>query len=161
MDSGQDWFDKIYLKYYPKMFNAAMRIVWDRQLAEDIVQSTFETLLLNYDKVRNYENIWGWLLKTVTNKSKNEINRACNRREVSIETMYKLAADDPYEHDNFLEALPRELSEEEKRMLYLHYAVGFKHTEIAKELGCTASASKMRLHRAKVHYQELIENSSG
>lgn len=161
MDSGQDWFDKIYLKYYKKMFGVAMRIVWDRQLAEDIVQSTFETLLLNYDKVRNYENIWGWLLKTVTNKSRNEINRACNRREVSIETMYKLAADDPYEHADFLEVLPRELSKEEKRMLYLHYAVGFKHTEIAKELGCTASASKMRLYRAKVHCQKLIEDSSG
>lgn len=161
MESVQDWFNAIYKEHYKRLLKTAVRIVKDQELAEDIVQNTFETLLLNYEKVRGYENIWGWLSRTLANKAMNEITRASNKREVSIETGHIPAANDPYEPDDLLSVMPPGLSEEDRRILYLRFEMGLHHAEIAEELGCSVEASRVRLARAKTHCQELLKKFSG
>lgn len=161
MESVRDWFDPIYVEYYQRLLKIAVRIVRNQQLAEDLVHNTFEALLRDAEKVRGRRNIWGWLVKTLTNKAMNEINKACNKREVSLEPKHMPAANDPYEPDDFLSVMPPGLSQEERKLLYLRFEMGLSHAEIAEEMGCSEAASKMRLTRARTHCQELIKNFSG
>lgn len=160
MESVQTWFNRIYLKYRDELLRLARRAVGNDELAEDIVQITFEKMLNNYEKTVKHENIYGWLLRTLKNQTMNELKRASRIREVRMEPKYEPTARDPYEPD-FLASLPPGLSDKERELLYLFFEMGLHHEEIAAKLGCTTDACKMRLLRAKVHCQKLMENLTG
>ena len=57
MHRDNQWFDDIYITYYPKLVLTARRILYDKNLAEDMVQRVFETLLIKQDTVRHYEKL--------------------------------------------------------------------------------------------------------
>lgn len=150
--SIEEWFDPIYTKYFDQMVRLAFGILDDWQLAEDVVQNTFITLLMKQGQLRDHCNIHGWLVKTVRNRIGNELQRACRNLEVPLLPKHEsTAAETPVD---FLSVLPPELNESEKHILYLFYEVGFSHEEIAVQLGCTSTACRMRLYRAKKHCQE-------
>jgi DNA-directed RNA polymerase specialized sigma24 family protein len=58
--------------------------------------------------------------------------------------------------ESFLDALPAGLTRSDQRLLYLYYEVGLTHEELARDLGCSAAASRMRLSRARAHCKELL-----
>ena len=65
MDSIQKWFNPIYLQFYDEMVHLAFRTLQDVELAKDIAQNAFLTMLIKYDQLRNHPNLHGWLIKTV------------------------------------------------------------------------------------------------
>lgn len=160
MEPVQIWFDRIYLQHRDMLLKLARRMVGNDELAEDIVQITFEKMLNNYEKTVGHENICGWLVQTLKNQVMNEMKRASRTREVRMEPKYEPVAEDPYEPD-FLASLPPGLSDKERKLLYLFFEMGFRHEEVAARLGCSTEACRMRLLRAKAHCQKLMENSSG
>lgn len=152
MKQAEEWFDSIYTKYHDQMVKIAFGILDDRELAKDIAQNTFLTLLLKQEQLRDHCNIYGWLVKTVKNHIGNELQRACHSLEVPLLPKHEsVAAETPVD---FLSVLPTELSESEQHILYLFYEVGLSHEEIAVKLGCTPAACRMRLYRAKKHCQD-------
>lgn len=151
------WFDSIYIQYQKKLLVLAIRMVGDSQLAEDIVQSVFLTLLTNYDRLMTHPNIWGWLVITLKNQIMNEMQKAFHSREMELKSSCEPATEDPFEPD-FLEAMPPGLSDAERELLYLHFEVGLRYEEIASKLGCSPEACRMRLLRAKKHCQTLMKN---
>lgn len=160
MNPVHQWFDSIYLQYQKKLLVLAIRMVGDSQLAEDMVQSVFLTILTNHERLNNHPNIWGWLVITLRNQIMTEMQKAFRSCEVELKPGCEPAAEDPYEPD-FSEAMPPGLSDAERELLYLHFEVGLRHEEIASKLGCSPEACRMRLLRAKKHCQVLMKNLSG
>ena len=148
------WFEPIYTANYSRLVMVAYHMLWDEDMAEDIVQNAFAALLMKREQLRDHPNIPGWLVKTVRNMADNERNRARYTREVPLLPEYEPAADEP--QPDFMSQLPPELSESEKQILYLHFEVGLPHDEIAARLGCSPEASRMRLSRARRRYKELV-----
>ena len=153
------WFDPIYAANYPKLVRLAYYILWDEAVAEDIVQNAFSALLIKQKQLRDHPNIAGWLIKTVRNMADNERNRARYTREILLLPEYEPAADEP--PPDFLSLLPPELSENERKILYLHIEAGLSHEEIAAQLGCKPEASRMRLCRARQRCRELLLKNNG
>lgn len=154
------WFDEIYLQYWKKLLKLAIRVVGEPQLAEDLVQGVFVTLLINQKELMGHPKIWGWLVVTLKNQTMNEMQRAFRSREVELGPDCEPAAADPFAPD-FSEAMPPGLSDRERELLYLYYEVGLHHEELAARLGCTPEACRMKLHRAKRHCQQLMKEFSG
>ena len=160
MDPVREWFDSIYMKYQPKLLRIAVRMVGDPQLAEDMVQSVFLTLLTNYERLMEHPNIWGWLAVALKNQIMTEMQKAFRYREVAMQPGREPVAEDPFV-PSFSDAMPPGLSNSERELLYLYFEVGLCHEEIAAKLGCSSTACRMRLLRAKRHCQNLMKNFSG
>ena len=154
MDSIQKWFNPIYLQFYDEMVHLAFRTLQDVELAKDIAQNAFLTMLIKYDQLRNHPNLHGWLIKTVRYLIMNEQQKAYYSLEVPINSENELVAMDT--SINFLSMLPPELSERECQILYLFFEVGFSHETIATQLGCTPEACRMRLYRAKKRCYDFL-----
>lgn len=159
MDPIHKWFDTIYLKYQKRLLLIAVRMVRNPQLAEDIVQSVFLTLLVNYESLVKHPNIWGWLITTLKNQMMSEMQKAFHSREVALDPDLDTISEDPFE-PGFSAAMPPGLSDDERKVLYLYYEVGLHHDEIAAQFGCSVAASRMRLFRAREHCRELISKNA-
>lgn len=121
------WFISIYKANYNRLIAVAYFALWDKGMAEDIVQNAFSTLLIKREELRNHPNIPGWLAKTVRNMAENEQNRAKYTREIPLTPEHEPAGDGP--QPDFMALLPPGLSEGEREILYLHIEAGLSHEE--------------------------------
>lgn len=155
MSHVEGWFESIYTEQYPKMIRLAYYILRDRELAEDVAQSTFMTLLMKEESLRGHSDISRWLKVTLRNLANNELSKAKYRMEVPFPPGYESAGAMPEE--NFLSLLPRGLSEKERRLLYLRVEMGYSIKEIAGMEHCTPEACRMRLWRIRQKCMELLQ----
>lgn len=161
MPSTTQWFDELYEEFYPQLLKAALHMTSDHHFAEDLVQTAFTTLYEKREEVLSDPNIKlkGWLMKTMKNKFSSEMQRASRARELPLDDKRYLQRttelDIPFEA-----TLPAGLSPEERTVLILFYKDGYSHSDIAAQLGCSVTASRMRLFRALTHFKNLekIEN---
>ena len=149
------WFDPIYADNYQRLVKLAYYMLWDADMAEDIVQNAFSALLLKRDELRNHPKIPGWLVMTVRNMVGNELNKARHSREVPLSPEHAASSDEP--QPDFLSLLPAGLSESEREILYLHIEAGLSHEEIAARMGCRPETSRMRLTRARQKCRRLLQ----
>lgn len=161
MSPVQAWFDTIYEENFKLLQRTAMHLLRDRQLAEDMVQTVFLTLLSKHEGLQDHPNIRGWLIQTLKYQIQSELQRARYSHEAPLTPAHEqvIGASEPYESD-FLSLLPTELSSSEKMILYLHIEVGLTHEEIAERMGCSTEASRMRLYRAKRRCKKFLEKIS-
>lgn len=149
------WFEPIYTANFPRLVKMAYFTLWDQDLAEDIVQNAFFTLLIKRKALQNHPNIPGWLTETVRNMVANEQNKARYIREVPLSPKHEaVAGESP---PDFMSLLPPGLNESERKILYLHIEAGLSHEEIAARMGCRPEASRMRLCRARQRCRELLQ----
>ena len=158
MPSVHEWFSELYEKYHKKLLRIAMHMTRDLPLAEDMVQTVFLTLLAKHEMLQDHPDIWGWLRQALTYQILNETQRAHRSREVPLTQERATEAREPCETD-FFSLLPKELSNGEKLILYLHIEVGLTHEEIGARIGCSEEASRMRLYRAKRRCKKFLEKS--
>ena len=85
----------------------------------------------------------------------NEMQKAYHSREVPIQPDMEAAAKET-DTANFLDLLPRELSEQDRQLIYLHCEMGLPHEEIAAMLGCSPVACRMRFSRARNRCQKIL-----
>lgn len=155
MSALEDWFGPIYIEGYDRLVKLAYHVTGDQRLAEDLTHNAFVTMLAKHGELMSHPNIQGWLTATLKNLISSELQRARYSRETPLLPEHEVPASGMT--DDFLSVLPGELSEEERRILYLHIEAGYHHDEIAAGIGCTADACKMRLYRAKRHCRDLME----
>ena len=79
-----DAFNGLVLKYQEALFNVALRIVGDEELAADATQDAF---LSAFASLRSFRggSFKAWLLRTVTNACYDELRRAKRRPSVPLE----------------------------------------------------------------------------
>lgn len=148
------WFCRIYGTYYKNLMDTAYFALKDVQLAEDLVQDVFMTLLLRYQALQQHPNIAGWLVVTLSNKIGSEMQKHRYHRETPIELCREIPSREA--SPSFAALLPDGLTENEKRLLIQYFEIGLGFDEIAALEHCTARACRMRLYRARNHCQQLL-----
>ncbi len=137
------------------MKRAALRLLDDPSMAEDIVQDSFLLFLTKYPEADRHTDYINWLVTVLKNKIANENSRAYHTRELPFPPGFDPSAEEAT-FSGFMAAMPEGLDDEEKKLLYLHLEAGLTHKEIAGQLGCSADACKMRLYRARIHCRNLL-----
>ena len=152
---------EIYKLYYKAMYNICLRIVKNRNDAEDITQEGFISAFSNISTFTGSVTFGAWLKRIVINRSldflkKNKLNL------ISIEEVNISEKDDEeldykkYEAKQIKDAVSQ-LTDGYRVVASLYLFEGYDHDEIGEILGITSSASRSQLTRAKKKVIELLE----
>ena len=155
---------QLYKMYSRAMFNICMRMMNNREEAEDMLQEAFSEAFRRLDSFR-YESTFGaWLKRIVVNKCINEIKR----RRAKLEFFEDMSPfeEKAEEKEEFgpglsvdhvkkaMEALPKG-----SRMIFSLYLLeGYDHQEISQILDISESNSKTQYMRARQRIKELLKD---
>jgi len=123
--------------------------VGDRASAEDLAQEVLAIAQREWAKVSAYDRPSAWLRRVALNRASNV--RRHQRRETLA--LGRLDHDAPATHesvtDDRLWAVVRQLPDQQRRAVVLHYVEDLPIAEVALVLGCSASSIKTHLGRAR------------
>ena len=157
---SEDWVHQLYVQHAPDLYRVAKYRLQDPELAYDLTQEVFLTLLDHPNRVKGHPNPGGWLRKTLQHKISHALShRAVRaRRDAGAEALDWLPAPDPAVP---LEALlPRQLSDRDKALLTMAYEEGLTYQEMGRRLGVPPATCGTWLYRARQrckHYLTLPE----
>lgn len=142
----------LYKENYQDLLDYASVLVGPSH-PEDLVHDTFLLALTKIDVVKSRDNPVGWLIRTMQNLAKHEIRE---RRVLS----FTGGSQAEYDRDDctapsfesaidFRVSCQKYLGAEDWDLLYQYYCCGQTSQALAKQLGISESACRMRVLRAK------------
>jgi RNA polymerase sigma-70 factor, ECF subfamily len=170
-EGDSDALQRFYDLTSPWVFRLALRLLSDRQLAEE---ATLDVFFQAWKRARDYDRSRGhvatWLL-TMTRSRALDLMRfravRCLREEdLSADLTQRLCASvdqsDPtrprgaFERDQLVHAAIAELPSDQRRAIELAYFPGLSHTEIAERLGEPLGTVKTRIRLGMLKLREKL-----
>jgi len=152
----------LYDKYSPKMFGVCRRYVKNYEDAEDVLVEGLFKAMNNIHQFKEQGSFEGWIRRIVVNQALMHLRKAHNFRmtvEISNVEIKSITTveDDLAAQDilNLLEKLPTGY----RTVFNLYVVEGFKHREIAEQLGISINTSKSQLILAKKRLRSLVEQN--
>jgi RNA polymerase sigma-70 factor (ECF subfamily) len=148
-------FTDLYRTHARDVYRFALYLSGDPMLAEDIVSETF--LRIWDSAVVRRETVRGYLFTIARNVFLHDVRRM--RRQDPLEDRHTVAATVVRELESkedlhaTLAAL-QTLPEADRSALLLHAREGISYEEIARVLGLSLSAVKVKIHRARLYLAE-------
>jgi len=150
---------QLYQRYKSAMFSTALRILNDRELAQDALQEAFVNIFRQLEHFRQESSLGAWM-KTIVVRCALQVLRREQRMDVY----------DPDHHPEPLvawhdgltgEALEKaigELPAGYRAVFCLIEVEGYLHREVADLLGISEGTSKSQLHAAKRVLQVKLQH---
>ncbi len=170
-----DSFNTLVLHYQDALFNTALRILGDDELAADATQEAFLSAFKNLTSYRG-GSFKAWLLRTVTNACYDELRRQKRRPTTPLEpdtsdgdemdsprwladsnlSPEQKAEADELEHaiQHCLENLPLEF----RTVVVMADIQGLDYTEVAAAIRVPLGTIKSRLARARLRLRECLQD---
>jgi len=147
---------EVYRRYQQAMFNASLRIVKDRVLAEDIMQESFLKAFQRLDTFRGDSEFGAWLKRIVVNNSLTAYRKLSRYSEVSLDENADWEAESEVEAqvetakkaEAVLKAMD-DIQESYRMVLNLHYIEGYAQEDISAMLNISHGNCRTLLFRAK------------
>jgi RNA polymerase sigma factor (sigma-70 family) len=153
IDGDVGAFEQLYRGHVGRVHGAILRLVgMDRARAEELTQDAFVRAWQKLSSFRHESAFSTWLYRLGVNTALMDLRG--KREEVNVENdELELAAggDVPFcaGERGDLERAVSALPPRARAVLVLHDVEGWKHEEIAAELGMAVGSSKAQLHRAR------------
>ena len=155
-------------------YNLALRVVQDRQLAEDALQEAFLSAYRRFAQFRG-DNLQGWLLRIVANAAKDMLRSNRARPSVSLDALVldPLDPDSPPIEFSSGEESPEDyavrqevgaavqeglnrLSDDQKLAVTLVDIQGMSYEEASQIMGCSLGTIKSRISRARAGLRDFL-----
>jgi RNA polymerase sigma-70 factor (ECF subfamily) len=169
-------FELLMRQYQDRVFATAYRLMGNRQDAEDMAQEVFLKVYRGIRELGDPATLTSWIYRITTNTCLDALTRQKRRpRTVSLTPPAHdgvEAAEPPYpdratpspeeavlrrELQRCLEAALVQLDATTRTILVLRDVEGRAYQEIAESLTLGLSAVKMRIHRARLAFQQMLE----
>lgn len=154
-------FEELYRENVGRVYAVCLRMTRDRTQAEDLTQEAFVRAWRKLNSFRGDSAFSTWLHRLTVNLVLTDL-RARNRREQRVVTTDDLTAIDkrgqttaPRERVD-LEAAIAGLPDGARNVFVLYEIEGYRHEEIAEQMGIATGTSKAQLHRAKKLLREAL-----
>ncbi len=160
---SEESFSELVRRHVDLVYFAALRMVRDAHLAQDVTQGVFVALAQNAGSLADRPVLSGWLHRTAQNLSANAVRSEVRRRvrETEAATMnesFTPEADPLWEHiAPHLDAALGELSEADRDALLLRYFERKSARAMAETLGTSEDAAQKRVGRAIERLRECFE----
>ncbi len=155
-------FAELVRRHVDFVYSAALRMVRDAHLAEDVTQGVFVALAQNARQLTHHPVLSGWLHRTTQNLAANAVRTNVRRqtREQEAVVMNELLSAEPdAAWENIaphLDAALGELSEPDRDALLLRYFERKSAREMAQTLGISDEAAQKRVSRAVERLREFF-----
>ena len=159
-------FAELVRRHVDFVYSAALRMVRDAHLAEDVTQGAFVALAQNARQLTDRPVLSGWLHRTAQNLAANTVRSEVRRRarEQEAAAMNELLAPESeaaWEHiAPQLDAALGELSEPDRDALLLRYFERKSAREMAQTLGTSEDAAQKRVSRAVERLREFFSKQN-
>jgi RNA polymerase sigma-70 factor (ECF subfamily) len=149
-------FDRLVELHAAAVFRLALRMLGDRQEAEDVQQETFLQAYRRLRTFRGEASFGTWVYAIAARVCLARLRRARRRPEViPIKADQPAPGADPLEQVSARQTSARAwralaaLSPSERLVILLRYVEGLSHEQVAQVLGCSVQANRARLTRAR------------
>jgi len=155
-------FAELVGRHVDFVYSAALRMVRDAHLAEEVTQAVFLALARTAGQLTDRPVLSGWLHRTTQNLAANAVRSDVRRRahEQEAAAMNELLSPEPdlvWEHlAPHLDAALGELSDVDRDTLLLRYFQRKSAREIAQTLGTSEDAAQKRVSRAVERLREFF-----
>jgi len=155
-------FAEFVRRHVDFVYSAALRMVRDGHLAEDVTQGVFVACAQNARQLSSHGVLLGWLHRTAQNLAANTVRSEVRRRAREQEAMAMHELISPAVDANWENIAPQldqalgELSEADRDALWLHFFLRKSAREIGKTLGISDEAAQKRVSRAVERLRELF-----
>jgi RNA polymerase sigma factor (sigma-70 family) len=156
-------FETLYVRHAPPVLAFLTRMVRDAALAEDLLQTTFLSVVRARGRYQPGTAVRAWVFAIATNAGRDALRRRRARREdlSSIAVpVDEVAAPAPEQGDpaaaRALAAALMKLPVEQREAVVLHKMQELSFDEIAAALGISVSAAKVRAHRGYHRLREML-----
>lgn len=151
---------ELYDHYAPLFFSIALRYMKQYEEAEDVLVMAFYKIFDKIDSYQHQGSFEGWMKRIVVNEAlmqlrkKNNLNLAVEISDIDIPEEANVIDELQYEELlNLLDELPTGY----RTVFNLYVIEGYKHREIAEELGISINTSKSQLILAKKRLKALLK----
>ena len=155
-------FERLYRLFERPVYTLALRLLGDRDEAQEILHDTMLKLFQNIDSFRGDSPFWGWLRQIAANEALMRL-----RKRARLAYVEDVPEPDADEHSTLLppaaadasqlvEAMQR-LPDATRSVLWLYHAEGYTHEEIASLMQRSVSFSKSQVARGTRRLRELLE----
>jgi RNA polymerase sigma-70 factor (ECF subfamily) len=160
-------FEELVQRHADRLFGVVLRLVSDRQEAEEVTQEAFLRAWRGLDGFKGDARFFTWLYRIGVNEARRRLERGSRRGEVSLDEQPVdppdpgPAPDRAAENTDLREALERAvraLSETYRTPLILRDIEGLSTSEAAAIMGLSEAAFKSRLHRARLEVRNAVED---
>lgn len=168
-ESPQKGFDLLFRKYYTNLCNHAIRFVYSKELAEDIVAEVFANVWQNKVHEKITISFRSYLYTSVRfrayNAAKLEINRGTNIEQDHFDSLHSKSATvlQPDQIMHFheltkkLDVAIQQLPPQSRKAFQLNRLEGKKYAEVAIEMGITLSAVERLISRSLAKIREELK----
>ena len=156
-------FATIVDAYQLPVFNFVLRLVGDRELAEDLTQEVFARAYSSLSRFSFRSKLSTWLFRIAKNRVIDEVRaQSCRPQAEELGDLELHAFDPPVERLETMDALwsaVADLSVEYKEALLLRDVVGLSYTEIAEATNQSLANVKWRIYRARSDVAAALEDA--
>jgi RNA polymerase sigma-70 factor, ECF subfamily len=163
-DGDRSAFDALVRATYAETYTLAYRLTGNEEDARDVVQDTYLRAFRGLKRFRGDAQFTTWLYRITANCASTQTGRRARHRHDELRDETPLV-DVSVDHDPSARSDQRELREQLQQALralppklravvVLRDIYDLPHEAIAKELGISESAAKVRLHRARRRLRE-------
>ena len=161
----EDAFRSFYDRNARALWAYLARVTGDPHLADDLLQESFYRFLRAASTHQTEAHRRNSLYRIATNLARDARRRNGVRPSIGVtgDEVETLAAHDPPAEERVADVTQAmsKLKPREREMLWLAYAEGATHCEIASALGLRASSMKVLLSRARRNLAKLLRITTG
>jgi RNA polymerase sigma-70 factor (ECF subfamily) len=152
--------DVIYRAYRARIYSFLLRFLADPEIAADITQDTFTRTYRAFDTLTREHRVLPWLYRIANNAAIDHVRRRKRipwLRLAKIENSTEEPGAEPHDaavgEREHVQAVLGRLPPENAMALLLHAVEGYSYKEIAEIQGCTLTAVRSRISRARESFR--------
>jgi len=159
-EAPADAIEAMYSAYKGRIYTFLLRFLADPEMADDVTQETFTKAYAALGSLTSGHRVLPWLYRIASNAAVDQIRK---RKRFGWLRLGAVAdtSDEPHMQDDHgrvperehIQAVLRGLPPENAVALLLHAVEGYSYVEIAEIQGCTMTAVRSRIARARASFK--------
>ncbi|MBO4850977.1 MAG: sigma-70 family RNA polymerase sigma factor [Prevotella sp.] len=160
MDYNRQRFERLFKDSYPLMYRMAFSMVGNADDAKDAVNQVFTQMWKGKPKVSE-GSVRGYLLAATRNQCLHILRQRQLRRQLEEELQKEEAVRQDEEREELLRELQQiiedNLTEQDRRVLQLHYDEEMTYAETASVLGISTAAVNKHITRSLAKIRQTLK----
>ena len=160
MNYSKQEFERLFKDSYSHMYRMAFSMVENVDDAKDAVHQVFAQIWRNKPRIAD-DSIRGYLLAATRNQCLHLLRSRQLQRQMEEELQQEITASDNEEREELLQQLRQvidnNLTEQDRRVLSLHYDEEMTYAETASVLGISASAVNKHITRSLAKIRQTLK----